>query len=129
VFLQKPASANSLSHSQTGSFKFNLRATVNLEYTVLLKKKELIWREKKKNSKLLLQHQKLQIPDTNVCEKRSELGQSNTLNGKNVFESTSHLFQSTGKTSFTEWYAKPLQAPICTRLSCCAILACSKVGT
>ncbi len=48
---------------------------------------------------------------------------------KNVLESTSYLLPLASKTSFTERYAKPLRAPTLTCLPCCAILACSKVGT
>jgi hypothetical protein len=47
----------------------------------------------------------------------------------NVLESTSYLLPLASKTSFTELYAKPLRAPTLIRLPCCAILACSKVGT
>ncbi len=48
---------------------------------------------------------------------------------KNVLESTSYLLPLVSETSFTEWYAKPSRAPILICLHCCAILACSKVGT
>jgi hypothetical protein len=81
-------------------------------------------------------YREAQPPDINVCQKRSELGQINILNGKralpltkNVLKSTSYLLPLASKTSFTEWYAKPSRAPTHICLPCCAILACSKVGT
>ncbi len=74
--------------------------------------------------------------DTNACQKRSDLVQGDTLNEqravpltKNVLESTSYLLPFASKTSSTEWYAKPSQAPALICLHCCAILACIKVGT
>jgi hypothetical protein len=48
---------------------------------------------------------------------------------KIVVEWTSYLLPLASKTSFTEWYGKPSQAPPLICLTCCAILACSKVGT
>ncbi len=53
-----------------------------------------------------------------------------TTKKKNVLESTSYLLPLANKTSFTEWHAKPSRAPTLICLPyCCAILACSKVGT
>jgi hypothetical protein len=48
---------------------------------------------------------------------------------KNVLESTLYLLPLASKNSFTKWYAKPSRAPTLICLPCCAILACSKVGT
>jgi hypothetical protein len=48
---------------------------------------------------------------------------------KNVLESTSNLLPLASKTNFAELYAKPSRAPTLIFLPCCAILACSKVGT
>jgi hypothetical protein len=48
---------------------------------------------------------------------------------KKILESTSYLLPLASKTSFTEWYAKPVQAPTVICLPCYAILACSKGGT
>ncbi len=77
-----------------------------------------------------------QTTDANVCLIRSKLAQDNILNGwralllrKYVLESISYLLTLASETSFTEWYAKPSRAPTLICLPCCAILACSKVGT
>jgi hypothetical protein len=48
---------------------------------------------------------------------------------KKVLELTSYLLLLASKTSFAEMYAKPSRAPTLICLPCCAILACSKVGT
>ncbi len=70
-----------------------------------------------------------------LCQKRSELGQGNILNekralpiGENVLKSTAYLLRLASKTSFSELYGEPSQAPTLLCLPCCAILACSKVG-
>jgi hypothetical protein len=47
---------------------------------------------------------------------------------KNTLESILYLLPSASKTSFTEWYEKPLQTPALIWLPSCAILACSKFG-
>ncbi len=99
------------------------------------KKEERMYEKLKLESLLLLVHCQLQpqTTDTKVCQKRSELGQSKMDRGfyhlKNVLRSSSYLLPLASKTSFTEWYAKPSQAPTLICLPCFAILACSKVGT
>jgi hypothetical protein len=77
--------------------------------------------------------------DSNVCQRRSELQEAKKSKfqmdrglyhlEKIVLASASYLLPLASKTSFTEWFAKPSRAPTLICLPCCAILACSKVGT
>jgi hypothetical protein len=48
---------------------------------------------------------------------------------KNILESISYLLIIASNTSFTEWFSKPWRGPTHICLPCCAILACSEVGT
>jgi hypothetical protein len=58
-----------------------------------------------------------QTTDANVSRNRSNLGRGNTWNGSrvlplklNVLELIPYLLPLASKTSFTEWYAKPLRS-------------------